>query len=222
MQTGTEPAEKRTAPPREYSPGEEIASAVSHGIGAALGVIALVVLVMRATARSDIQGILAVSVYGITLVVLYLMSTLYHGLTNQKAKSAFKVLDHSAIYVLIAGTYTAYALSALRGALGWILFGVIWSCAATGVTMETLRLNRNRLLSTVLYLVMGWLVVFVAGPVKASLPATSFTLLIWGGAAYTVGAVVYALKRVPWTHPLWHLFVIAGSTLHFLSIWCSL
>jgi hemolysin III len=150
------------------------------------------------------------------------MSTLYHASTNPKAKAVFKVLDHSAIYLLIAGTYTAYALSALRGALGWVLFGVIWSCAVLGVTAESLKVNRNRVLSTTLYVVMGWVVIVVAGPVKAALSTTSFALLLWGGAAYTGGAVVYALKRVPWTHPVWHLFVIAGSVLHFFSIWWSL
>jgi hemolysin III len=209
-------------PQRAYSLGEEIASAVSHGIGAALGVVALVALVVRAAAHRDAQSVVAVSVYGATLVLLYLMSTLYHAVTNGRAKSALKVLDHSAIYLLIAGTYTAYCLSALRGTLGWALFVVIWSCAAVGVTAELLKVNRNKILSTALYVVMGWLVIFVAGPVKAALPATSFGLLLAGGGAYTVGAIVYAQKRVPWTHPVWHLFVIAGSTFHFFSIWWSL
>ncbi len=222
MKAGNILASQALVLPRAYSLGEEIASAVFHGLGAGLGVVALFALVIRASAHGDAQSIVAVSVYGVTLILLYLMSTLYHALTNKKAKSAFKLLDHCAIYLLIAGTYTAYALSVLRGTLGWVLFVVIWSCAAIGIAAEALRINRYKLLSTALYLVMGWLVMFVAGPVRAALSTTSFDLLVWGGGAYTVGAIVYAMKRVPWTHPVWHLFVLAGSTLHFFSIWWSL
>jgi hemolysin III len=222
MPTGNSATSQVRVLPRAYSPGEEVASAVSHGVGTALGVVALVLLVVRAAGHGDVQSVVAVSVYGVTLIVLYLASTLYHALKSPRAKQAYKVLDHCAIYLLIAGTYTAYSLSVLRGRLGWALFGVIWTCAAVGVAAEATNRNRNKLLSTALYVVMGWLVVFVAGPVKAAMSTTSFALLVWGGGAYTVGAIVYAQKRVAWTHPVWHLFVLAGSTLHFFSIWGSL
>jgi hemolysin III len=218
MQPGVVQQNKREVTSRAYSPGEEVVSSLIHGIGAALSVAALVVLVSRALSSSDVQSVVAVSVYGATLVLLYLSSTLYHAVTSQRAKRAFKVADHAAIFLLIAGTYTAYSLSVVRGVLGWVLFGVIWSCALPGVVVELLGLNRNRLLATVLYVVMGALVVFVAGPVKAAMSSTSFTLLLLGGAAYVLGAIIYVMKQVPWTHPIWHLFVVAGSALHFFSI----
>ncbi len=222
METDAPSQSPKSAVPREYTPGEELASAVSHGIGAVLAAVALTSLVLRVIGRGDPQGLVAVSVYGLTLVALYLMSTLYHALTHPRAKRVFKLLDHAAIYLLIAGTYTAYALSILRGTLGWSLFGVIWACAGLGVAAEFTRLSRNRALSAALYVMMGWLVVVVGGPVKAALSPVSFALLVAGGLSYTFGAVVYALKRVPWTHPVWHLFVLAGSGLHFFSIWQSL
>jgi hemolysin III len=209
----------QTLAKRVYSLGEEIASSVTHGIGAGLAIAALVVLIVRAVERSDARGVVAVSIYGSTLIMLYLMSTLYHALTNHKAKIVFKILDHASIFLLIAGTYTVYTLSVLRGALGWTMFGIIWGCAVLGIVMEALRLNRNKILSTALFVIMGWIVIFVAGPIKTALSPTSFTFLLLGGCAYTFGAIVYALKRIPWTHPLWHLFVIAGSILHFFSIW---
>jgi len=204
---------------RTYTLGEEIASSITHGIGAGLAIAALVILIVRAVRHSDAQSVVAVSIYGASLILLYLMSTLYHALTHPKAKKVFKVLDHSAIYLLIAGTYTVYTLSGLRGVMGWTVFGVIWGLAAAGIAMESFWVNRSKWISALVFISMGWIVIFVAGPMKAALNSTSFHLLLWGGAAYTGGAIIYAMKKVPWTHPIWHLFVIAGSVLHFFSIW---
>jgi hemolysin III len=178
-------------------------------------------LIVRAVGRSDALSVVAVSIYGASLILLYLMSTLYHALSHVGAKKVFKVLDHSAIYLLIAGTYTAYALSILRGPLGWTLFAVVWACAAAGISMEAFWVNRSKVLSAALFLAMGWIVVFAIKPIKASLSPEGFTLLVAGGMAYSLGAVVYALKKIKWSHPVWHLFVLAGSILHFASIWVS-
>ncbi|HSQ41025.1 MAG TPA: hemolysin III family protein [Fibrobacteraceae bacterium] len=213
------PNVKCKVPARVYSLGEEIASSVTHGIGFGLAVAALVVLIVRAVHHSDAQSVVSVSIYGSTLILLYLMSTLYHALTNSKAKKILKILDHSSIYLLIAGTYTVYSLSVLRGALGWVVFGVIWGCAILGIVMESLQRNNNKIISTILFVLMGWVVIGFVGPMKVAMSSTSFALLLWGGGVYTLGAIVYALKRIPWTHPVWHLFVIAGSILHFFSIW---
>jgi len=204
---------------RAYTLGEEIASSITHGIGAGLAIAALVILIVRAVRHSDAQSVVAVSVYGASLILLYLMSTLYHAITNHRAKTVFKVLDHSCIYLLIAGTYTAYTLSAVRGALGWSVFGIVWGLALAGIIMESFWEHRSKWASALVFIGMGWIVIFVAGPMKAALNSTSFSLLLWGGLAYTGGAIIYAMKKVPWTHPIWHLFVLAGSVLHFLSIW---
>lgn len=210
--------EKPAATEPVHSPGlgEEIASSVTHGVGAGL---ALAALAARATRHGDARSVAAACIYGSTLVLLYLMSTLYHSLPRGGAKRVFRILDHSAIYLLIAGTYTFYTLSVLRDAAGWAVFGVIWACAVVGIALESFRARRSRLVSSLLFAGMGWLIVCVAGRVRAAVDPGSFSLLVWGGVAYTAGALVYAAKRLPWAHPVWHLFVLAGSALHFFSIW---
>ncbi len=200
----------------------EIASAISHGIGALLGAAALALLIPRAARRSDGIALVSVIIFGSSLVLLYLMSTLYHALPVSRAKRVFKVLDHASIYILIAGTYTAYTPGVIRGALGWSVFGVLWGCAAAGVSMETFWVNRPKALSAILYAAMGWIIVFVIGPVKAALGSSSFAFLLAGGIVYTVGAVFYTLKRLSWSHPLFHVFVLSGSILHFMSVWIAL
>jgi hemolysin III len=214
-------ADRTTETRRAYSVGEEIASAVTHGIGAALAVAALALLIVRAAAKADAIAVVAVIIYGISLLLLYMMSTLYHALTPVHAKKVFKVLDHSSIYLLIAGTYTVYTLSVLRDGLGWIIFGVIWGLAAAGIALEAFWVHRSKIVSSILFLAMGWIVIFAIKPIKDALSPRSFFLLIAGGIAYSLGAVVYVLKRVKWTHPIWHLFVLAGSILHFFSIWST-
>ncbi|MBD5428529.1 MAG: hemolysin III family protein [Treponema sp.] len=210
---------------KQYSDGEEIFNAVTHGVGAGLSVAALVLLVVRAVtyAPADLRGYYVVSfaVFGASLFVLYLMSTLYHALIPQCAKKVFAVFDHSSIYFLIAGTYTPFCLTALRGAAGWTLFGIIWALALTGMALYAVFGSRMRSVSAVTYVVMGLLVLFAIRPMRAALPPVSLALLIAGGAAYLVGFVFYALKKIKWMHSVWHLFVLAGSVLHFFSVYLS-
>jgi hemolysin III len=216
---GTADMDTTTHKKQPYSTGEEIASAITHGIGAAFGVAALILLLVRSVLRSDGIAIVAVLIYGVSLILLYLMSTLYHALTPIKAKKVFKVLDHSSVYLLIAGTYTVYTLAVLRNALGWTIFGIIWGLAITGIALEAFWVNRSKIVSAILFVAMGWIVVFAIKPIKDSLSPESFALLVSGGIAYSLGAVVYVMKKIKWSHPIWHLFVLAGSVLHFLSIW---
>lgn len=217
---------ERLAVCRRYPLGEEIFSSISHGVGALLAVAAIVLLIVRAVfhAPEGRMGVTVTSmaVYGATAVMLYLMSTLYHALTPYLAKKVFSVLDHSSIYLLIAGTYTPFCLVSLGGRLGWSLFGVIWGCAVAGITLYACWGKRFKMLNLLTYIVMGWQVVVAIKPLYARLPQASFTLLVAGGLAYTLGCIFYAMKKLPWTHAIWHLFVLAGSILHFFAIYFSL
>ncbi len=215
---------------KRYSTGEEIASAVSHGIGACLSVVATITLVVKIlqTVPAGLKGsyLGGCIVYGISLVVLYTSSTLYHALTHPSVKTIFGILDHGSIYLLIAGTYTAYCLTALQGPLGWIILTVIWTIALTGISCYAVFGARMRRLSAITYIPMGLIITLWWEPVKSGLLAVSgsnasWHLLLMGGACYIGGMVFYAMKKVRWTHAIWHLFVIAGSTLHFLSIYRS-
>lgn len=205
----------RPARPRR---GEEIASAVTHGLGAAASVAGLAVLVVAAAGRGDAWHVVSVSVFGATLVLLYAASTLYHGLPLGRAKAVFRVLDHSAIYLLIAGTYTPFALVSLRGPWGWSLFGVIWGCAVAGIVLRTTFGVRWRVALVVLYVAMGWAGVVAVRPMIAAMPAPGIALVATGGLAYTSGIAFYGWRRLPYHHAVWHLFVLAGSALHFLAV----
>nr|WP_314781332.1 hemolysin III family protein [uncultured Treponema sp.] len=210
---------------RRYSIGEEIANAVTHGIGAGLSVAALVLLIIRAVryAPPELKAgyVVGFTIFGASLIILYLFSTLYHALPL-KAKKVFGIFDHCSIYVLIAGTYTAYCLSALHGAVGWTIFGIIWGMAVLGIVLYSIFGSRVRVLSVITYIPMGWLIIFAARPLKEQLPLLSFRFLIVGGIIYTAGCIFYAMKKVKWAHSIWHLFVIAGSIMHFFSLYYSL
>jgi hemolysin III len=158
------------------------------------------------------------SIYGISLFLLYLASTLYHSFTNEKLKYIFKIFDHAAIYLLIAGTYTPFTLVLLHGTLGWIVFSVIWGLALIGIMFQVFFVKRFKVLSTLCYLFMGWLIVVCIKPLAAALPVMGLSWLIIGGLFYTVGAVFYLWKRLPYNHAIWHLFVIAGSASHFITV----
>lgn len=203
---------------RAYSFGEEVANAVTHGIGIVLSIAALTLLVAFAALFGDAWRIASGIVYGITLVLLYTSSTLYHSFPWPKAKYVFKILDHASIYLLIAGTYTPFTLVTLQGPWGWGLFAAVWGLALLGVGLEAFWVFRPRWVSAVVYLAMGWLVIIAIKPLVAALPPAGLWLLVGGGLAYTLGCVFYVLKRVPYMHAVWHLFVLAGSVLHFLGV----
>jgi len=198
-------------------PGERF-NAITHLIGSVLALIGTTVAVTLAAQAGGTMKIVAVSIYGGMLVVLYLSSTLYHSLRG-KAKQVFHVFDHCSIYLLIAGTYTPFTLTVLRGRWGWWLFGIVWTLALLGVAKDIFFRGRYRVVSVVLYLLMGWMVVAAFGPLQRALPSPGLVLLGAGGIAYTVGVVFFALsKRVVHMHGVWHLFVIAGSVCHYFAV----
>ncbi len=201
-----------------YSPGEELANSITHGIGLLLGIAVLALLVVFSSLRKSAWEVVSCSVYGATFILLYLGSTLYHSARNPRARKVLKVVDHSAIYLLIAGTYTPYALAPLRGALGWTIFGIIWGCALVGIVFKIFFTGRFKVVSLASYLFMGWLCVVAVKPLYRELSTAGFVLFAAGGLCYTVGAIFYAWKSLPWSHAVWHLFVLAGSLCHFFSI----
>lgn len=201
-----------------YTPGEELAHAVSHGVGVLLSIAGLVVMVVFASLYGDAWHIVSCSIYGATLILLYTASTLYHGITLPRVKRVLQRIDHAAIFLLIAGTYTPFTLVTLRGSWGWTLFGLVWGFAILGVVLETMLKKRIQWLSISLYLGMGWLVLVAIKPMLDSVASGGLILLLAGGLCYTLGVIFYAWKRLAYHHAVWHLFVMAGSLLHFFSI----
>jgi len=200
-----------------YTLGEEIANAITHGIGSLLAVAAMVIGIVFSALDGDGLCLLAAILYGASLVVLYTMSTLYHAITHKKTKRVLRVFDHCCIFLLIAGTYSPYTLVALRGPIGYTLFFAIWGVAVLGVVLNSINLKRFEILSLVLYLLMGWAAMLAIRPLYLALPPTGFWLLIAGGVVYTLGVIFYVGKW-RYAHSVWHLFVLAGSVLHFLSV----
>ncbi len=193
-------------------------NSISHLIGAAGALAGLVILVVFASLQGDAWRIVSFSVYGTTLLLLYVFSALYHSLSG-KAKDVFRKFDHNAIYLLIAGTYTPFTLVTLRGAWGWSIFGVIWGLAFLGIVLDSLSQKGRRVLPVIIYLFMGWLVLMVLKPLLRALPLAGFVLLLLGGLFYTAGVVFYALdKKVRHSHGIWHLFVLAGSVSHYFAV----
>jgi len=200
------------------TPLEELCNWLTHGIGAALSIAGLVSLFVFASQSGDPTRVITACVFGVCLVLTYLASTLYHLLPVGRWKYRALILDHASIYLLIAGTYTPILLVTLDGGWGWSLFGVIWTAAAIGVVLKLFYVERYRLLSTMMYLAMGWMVVVATGPMLARMSVGGWTWLIAGGVAYTGGVVFFLWERLPFNHAIWHLFVIAGSVCHFLMI----
>ncbi len=201
-----------------YTTGEEIANAVTHGIGALLAIVALVLLIVFSSMRGNATDVVSFSVYGTTLVILYLMSTIYHSLPRGKAKDVFEILDHSSIFLLIAGTYTPFALVTLKGAKGWTIFGIIWGLALAGMVMKVFLVKKFVILSTLMYISMGWMAIFILKDIMMAVPMNGVILLVLGGVAYTVGAFFYVWRKIPYHHAIWHLFVMGGSIFHFFAI----
>ncbi len=206
----------------DYTLGEELCNSISHGIGAVLSIAALVLCVVRAAATGSAIAVVSAAVYGAALIVLYCNSTVYHALKRNKAKKVMRIIDHCSIFLLIAGTYTPYTLVALRKAdpvWGWVIFGIVWGVGILGIVLNSISLERFKILSMICYLAMGWSIVIAFKPLMTVLNGPGLYLLIWGGIAYTVGAVLYGIgAKVKYIHSLFHVFVVAGSILHFFSI----
>jgi hemolysin III len=207
---------------RTLSANEEIVNSITHGIGTLLSIAALVLLIVFAAIKGNVWHVVSFSIFGTTLVLLYLSSTLYHSFTKIKIKNLFARFDHAAIFLLIAGTYTPFLLTALRGAFGWTLFGIIWAVAIAGVVIRSIYLTRFRKLMVGLYLAMGWMFVVAIGPMMKNLPGISLVFLFLGGAMYSIGVIFYAWRNLKYGHGIWHLFVLAGSIMHFFSVIYSL
>ena len=207
-----------TSQEREQSIGEEIANSVSHGIGFLAAVAVSPVLVFSAVQHGNTAGIVGASIFAFTMMLLYITSTLYHSLTKNKAKRVFRILDHGAIFLLIAGTYTPFTLGVLRGALGWTLFGLVWGIAVVGIVLKSVGGIKWEKLSTILYLAMGWLIIIAVKPLWLNMPSWGLFWLLAGGAAYTFGIGFYAARQIRYAHFIWHLFVIAGTACHFIAI----
>ena len=203
---------------RAQSLGEEIANTISHGAGLVAAVVAVPFLIVSAADRGGPAAAAGAGVFAATVVLLYLSSTLYHALPGRRTKYVFRVIDHSAIFLLIAGTYTPFTLGVLRGGWGWTLLGAIWSLAITGVVAKAVMGVRYPWLSTALYLAMGWLIVLAIGPLWLRLPIGGWLWLAAGGLAYTAGVAFFAAERLRYGHFVWHLFVLAGTVCHFLAV----
>jgi hemolysin III len=215
--------DRRREKVRVQSLGEEIANTVSHGVGCVAALVATLILVISA-AGHGVTAVVGAAVFGVSAVLLYLTSTLYHALPANRAKRVFQVIDHSAIYLLIAGTYTPFTIGILRGTWGWILFGLVWISAILGVVVKAVGGIRFPRLSTALYAAMGWVALIAIRPLWARMPAPGWVWLLAGGVAYTAGVAFYAAdRRMRYGHFLWHLFVLAGTACHFFAVlWYSI
>ena len=203
-----------------YTLGEELMNSISHGVGALFGIAALVLCVVRSAQSGDPYRIVSGSIFGFTVLILYLMSCLYHALKVNKAKRVFRVIDHCTIFLLIAGTYTPYTLVSLRDSVGWWVFGVIWATAIVGIVLNAVSLKKFSKISVALYLIMGWMIIIAYQPMVQAIPGGGMQLLVWGGVAYTVGAILYGVgSRKKYFHSIFHFFCMIGTALHFLSIY---
>ena len=202
----------------EDDPWAELLNSLTHGVAAALAIAALVVMIVFAAIEGQARHVTSVTLFGSMLVIMYMMSTLYHAFRSPRVKKVFRILDHSAIFLLIAGTYTPFCLVTLQGAWGWTIFGIVWGLAALGVTFKAVFGPRWEILSTLLYLAMGWLIVIAIAPLWRAMPAGGLFWLFGGGVFYSVGIIFYAWDRPPYCHAIWHLFVLAGSAAHVVAV----
>jgi hemolysin III len=207
-----------TAAERPQSLGEEIANSISHGIGLLLALIGTPVLIYVAAERGTLRNVVGAAVFGASMVLLYLSSTLYHAIPQPRAKSLLRLLDHGAIYLLIAGTYTPFTLGVLRGPWGWTLFGLVWTMAILGIAFKSLGALDKPVLSTILYLAMGWMAVIAVRPFWLRVPAVGLLLIAAGGLAYTAGVAFFQARRLRYAHFIWHLWVMAGTICHFFAV----
>ena len=202
-----------------YTLGEEIVNAVSHGVGAGLAVAALVLLIVSAAFSGHALYVVCACIYGSTLVLMYVFSTLYHSLTNKRAKAVFRVLDHASIFLLIAGTYTPYALISLIDNGGIVIGAIIWSAAILGIVLNAVNLEKFSIFCHICYVVMGWFIIFRMGALMHAVAPGGIIFLVLGGVVYTLGIIFFAMPRLRYMHSVWHFFVLGGSILHFFSIY---
>ena len=205
-------------PTSGFSPLEETLNAVTHGLGVLLGIAGLVLTVVFAALHANPWLVVSCSIYGSTLIVLYSASTLYHGIRHLPIKRVFMILDHCGIYLLIAGTYTPFLLGPLRGGLGWSFFGVVWGIAVVGIVLESFSKVHGGIRSSVIYLLMGWMFIGVIVPLIPKISTFGLVMLITGGVVYSLGVIFYLMKKVPYAHVIWHLFVLGGSICNFFAV----
>ncbi|MBQ2840685.1 MAG: hemolysin III family protein [Oscillospiraceae bacterium] len=202
-----------------YTLGEELTNSISHGLGAAFGIVALVLCVVFGARQGDAWKVVSGAIYGASMIVLYSISTIYHALGINRAKKVFRTLDHCSIYFLIAGTYTPYTLVAMRESSGFLVFAVVWTAAVLGIVLNAINVHRFRVVSMILYIAMGWAIVFSARDLIAAVPPVGVTLLISGGVLYTIGAVLYGIgKTKKYMHSVFHFLALGGSVCHFISV----
>lgn len=204
---------------KSYSPAEERINVVSHQFGFFLGIVALVLLIVRASIHGGVLHLVSFTIFGVSLCVLYAASTLYHNAKDLERRSRLKIFDHASIYVLIAGTYTPFTLVTLTGRTGWVIFGIAWGAAIIGITLKLFFTGRYSIVSTVMYVLMGWVIVFAIKPLANNLPLAGSLWLFGGGLAYTIGAIVYSIKAIKFNHAIFHILVLIGSFSHFVSIY---
>lgn len=204
---------------QHYTQAEERANIYSHAFGIVLSVLALAAMVIKANAYGNFWHLISVTIFGLSLIALYTSSTLYHSATNPVKRARLRVIDHAMIYVLIAGTYTPLTLIALAGGIGWSIFVVSWTMAATGIMLKLFFTGRFNAISTALYVLMGWIIVVALEPLRVNLPDDGLSWLFAGGVAYTTGALLYSIKRIKFNHAIFHLFVLLGSLCHFVSVY---
>lgn len=202
-----------------YSPLEEKTNIISHATGLALSVVGTLLMLIRASGSGDILHIIGAGIFGASLIALYAASTFYHSAKDPKARARLRINDHATIYLLIAGTYTPFTLITLKGWVGWTVFGVSWGMAACGVVLKLFFTGRYNVLSTLMYVFMGWIIIFAIKPLVNSFSVDGIFWLIAGGLAYTTGAVIYSIKKIPFNHAIFHMFVLLGSFCHFVSVY---
>ncbi|WP_257349231.1 PAQR family membrane homeostasis protein TrhA [Pseudalkalibacillus decolorationis] len=201
-----------------YTRNEEIANAVTHGIGVIFSIVALVLLVVMSALDGSVWHVVSFSVYGATMLILFTASTLVHSFPDGKLKDLFEIFDHAAIYLFIAGTYTPFLFVVVKGSLGWTLFGIVWGIAVFGVFFKAFFVKRFLFISTFIYVLMGWLAVIAWNPLVTTLPPTGMNLFIIGGLLFTIGTVFYVWRAFPYHHAVWHVFVLAGTAVHFFAV----
>lgn len=200
-----------------YTLAEEIFNSVTHGLGTLLSIAAFVILVVLTSADGNAREITSFSIYGFTLFFLYLSSTLYHSVFNKKAKQVLRVFDHISIFLLIAGSYTPITLVSMKGTWGWTLFGIVWALAVAGIILNVISVEKMKHISLTLYILMGWLLIVAIKPMLLMIPRGLLIMLFTGGLMYTFGVIFYVSKRIPFHHGIWHLFVLAGSIIHYMG-----